>query len=80
MELTPLFLDMLCYRHRKLYKLSIYYVYTMRKVDMELTTELKLTGIYGFIRRKVTPFGNGAKVDCPKEFLGKPVYLVILEK
>ena len=52
----------------------------MRRVDIKLTTELKLTGIYGFIRRKVTPFGNGAKVDCPKEYLGKPVYLVILEK
>ena len=52
----------------------------MRRVNIELTTELKLTGIYGFVRRKATPFGNGAKVNCPKEFLGKPVYLVILEK
>jgi putative transposon-encoded protein len=52
----------------------------MRRVELELTTELKLDGIYGFIRRKVTPFGNGAKVDCPKEYLGKIVYLVIVEK
>lgn len=51
----------------------------MKKVKIERTTELKLTGIYGFIRRKVTPFGNGAKVDCPKEYLGKDVYLVVLE-
>jgi len=48
--------------------------------DFERCIKVKLTGIYGFIRRKVTPFGNGAKVDCPKEFLGRPVYLVILEK
>jgi len=51
----------------------------MKKVKFELTTELKLTGILGFIKRKVTPFGNGAKVDCPKEYLGKTVYLVIVE-
>ena len=51
----------------------------MKIVKLERTTELKLTGILGFIQRKVTPFGNGAKVDCPKEYLGKAVYLVVLE-
>ena len=51
----------------------------MRKVYLEQTTELKVTGILGFIRKKVTPFGNGAKVDCPKEYLGKTVYLVVCE-
>lgn len=51
----------------------------MKKVKIERTTELKLTGIYGFIRRKVTAFGNGAKVNCPKEYLGRDVYLVVLE-
>ncbi|MHB8552510.1 MAG: DUF2080 family transposase-associated protein, partial [Thermoplasmataceae archaeon] len=24
-----------------------------------------------------TKFGSGAKVDCPKEFLGRRVYLII---
>jgi len=33
--------------------------------------------IEGFIKKKVTPFGTGAKVDCPKEFLGRTVYLVV---
>jgi putative transposon-encoded protein len=51
----------------------------MKKVQVEQTTQLKLTGISCFIKRKVTSFGTGAKVDCPKEFLGKEVYLVILE-
>jgi len=46
---------------------------------LEQTTELRLTGILGFIQKKVTPFGNGAKVDCPKEYLGKTVYLVVLQ-
>ena len=51
----------------------------MKTVKFEPTTELKITGILGFIRRKVTPFGNGAKVDCPKEYLGKNVYLVVYD-
>lgn len=36
--------------------------------------------IEGFIRKKVTPFGTGAKVDCPKEFIGKTAYLVIVKE
>ncbi|MBU1683554.1 DUF2080 family transposase-associated protein [Patescibacteria group bacterium] len=51
----------------------------MKKIKLEPATELKVTGIIGFIKRKVTPFGNGAKVDCPKEYLGKKVYLVVYE-
>ena len=51
----------------------------MKKVKTELTSEIRLSGILGFIKRKVTAFGNGAKVDCPKEYLGKTVYLVVLE-
>lgn len=31
------------------------------------------------MKRIVTPFGTGAKVDCPKEFLGQIVYLVFEE-
>lgn len=29
------------------------------------------------IERKVTKFGTGAKVDCPKKYLGRKVYLLI---
>ena len=52
----------------------------MRKVTLSNQTELKVQNIRGFVKRKVTKFGTGAKVDCPKEFLGKPVYLVILDE
>lgn len=52
----------------------------MTKVSFKAQSELKLKNIKGFIERKVTPFGTGAKVDCPKEYLGKKVYLVILKK
>ena len=49
----------------------------MRKIIIEEKTKVIIEGIVGFIKRKVTPFGNSAKVDCPKEYLGRDVYLVI---
>jgi len=51
-----------------------------RKVDFKVTTELKLTGIVGFVKRQVTAHGTGAKVTCPKEYLGKTAYLVITDQ
>ena len=27
----------------------------------------------------VTPYGNGAKVDCMKEYIGKRAYIVIVK-
>lgn len=47
---------------------------------MKVTSELRLKGIVGFLRRRVTPYGTGAKVDCLKEFLGKTVYIVITDE
>ena len=32
------------------------------------------------IDKTVTKFGTGAKVDCPKEFIGRKVYLLIRPK
>jgi len=52
----------------------------MKRVKPELATELMIKGIVGFMKKKVTPFGTGAKVDCPKEYLGKSVYLVIIDE
>ena len=49
----------------------------MRNESVKEKTEIKVSGIVGFFERTVTPFGNGAKVDCQKEFIGKRVYLII---
>lgn len=49
----------------------------MKKVKIEKKSKLILENIEGFIKRKATKFGNSAKVDCPKEYLGRDVYLVI---
>ncbi len=51
----------------------------MKKVDINSKTKLILENIEGFVKRKVVPVGNSAKVNCPKEFLGKEVYLVIIK-
>lgn len=52
----------------------------MKKIKLISETELKISNIEGFLKRKVTSFGNSAKVSCPKEYLGKTVYLVITKK
>jgi len=49
----------------------------MKKCAIELTNRIKIENIQGFLIRKVTKFGNSAKVDCPKEYIGQIVYLVI---
>jgi len=51
----------------------------MKRVDLDNKSKLILTNIEGFVKRQVTKFGNSAKVSCPKEFLGKEAYLVILK-
>lgn len=51
-----------------------------RKVRFEVAKELRLNGILGFVKRRVTPHGTGAKVTCPKEYLGKTAYLVITDE
>jgi putative transposon-encoded protein len=48
-----------------------------KKVNFQTTNQLKIQGIIGFVKRKVTPHGTGAKVTCPKEYLGKTAYLII---
>ncbi len=51
-----------------------------RAVKIESTNKLTVENIVGFIRRPVVPHGTGAKVTCPKEFLGRTVYLVITDE
>ena len=51
-----------------------------RHVEFIATSKLTVENIVGFIRRPVVPHGSGAKVTCPKEFLGKTVYLVITDE
>jgi len=51
----------------------------VKKVGINTKNKLFLENIEGFVKRRVTKFGNSAKVSCPKEFLDKEVYLVIVK-
>ncbi len=50
----------------------------MKRIPITPETDLRIKNIRGFYIEKVKRFGTSAKVDCPKEHLGKTVYLVIL--
>lgn len=65
--------------HHYLYTYMRYLIgYPMKKVKIELQNHIDIDNILGFFIRKVTKFGNSAKVDCPKEYLGRTVYPVIV--
>jgi len=50
----------------------------MRRITLnEGGLQLQEDDVLGFLERRVTRFGNSAKVDCPKEYIGKRAYLVI---
>ena len=51
-----------------------------QKVKFEPATKIEVTGVIGFMKRQVTAYGTGAKVTCPKEYLGKTVYLIITDQ
>ena len=40
-------------------------------------TKLILTELKAYFQKKVTRFGNGAKIDCPKEHIGKKAIVII---
>ena len=53
-------------------------IYTLVNKDKVVeANEITLRNIQAYMERVVTKFGSGAKVDCPKEFLGKKAYLII---
>lgn len=55
-------------------------IYMARKVNIaDGTIEFK-DEFEVLIEKTVTPFGTGAKVDCPKEYIGRRVYLLIRPK
>ena len=45
----------------------------MRKIKNKLILEnVKL-----YFEKKITKFGNSAKIDCPKKFIGKKAIVVV---
>jgi len=52
----------------------------MRKIEIT-TKNIKLNDeVELFYEKKVTPFGNSAKVDAPKKYRGRRAYVIILKE
>jgi len=49
----------------------------MKKVNVIVKSNLTLKGIKCFLEREVKPFGTSARIDFPKEFIGKKVYVIV---
>jgi putative transposon-encoded protein len=46
-------------------------------VEVTEVTEVTLRGVEAFFAGVVTKFGTGAKIGCPKRFLGHEVFVII---
>ena len=49
----------------------------MKRVKIINKSILTLRGIKCFLEREVKPFGTSGRIDFPKEFIGKKVYVVV---
>ena len=52
----------------------------MKRIKQEVSNEIVVKNIQGYFEKSITRFGNGAKIDAPKEHLGKKVIVLVLEK
>ncbi len=41
---------------------------------------LSKEGVEAYFQKKVTSFGNGAKIDCPKQYKKNEVIVIILKE
>lgn len=51
----------------------------MKKLVIEHKKKIIIENFIGFLRRKIVPNGTSARVNCPKEYLGKEAYLIIID-
>jgi len=49
----------------------------MRRVKIINKSSLTLKGIRCFLEREVKPFGTSGRIDFPKEFIGKKVFVIV---
>ena len=52
----------------------------MKRVKVVEKSVLTLKGIKCFLERVVIPFGTSGRIDFPKEFIGKKVYVIIADE
>ena len=51
----------------------------MKRVEIIKKSTLTLKGIKCFLEREVKPFGTSGRIDFPKEFIGKKVYVIVTD-
>lgn len=49
----------------------------MRKIKITISNKISVKNIRGYFERNVNKFGTGAKIDAPKEYLGKKVVVLV---
>ena len=49
----------------------------MRKIKTTITNKICVNNIKGYFERTINKFGTGAKIDAPKEYLGKKVIIIV---
>jgi len=49
----------------------------VRKIKLQKGNLTLKDEVISVIEKRVTTFGSGAKVDCPKKYLGKRVYILV---
>lgn len=51
----------------------------MRSIELNKGNLVLKDKIEGFLERTATPLGNSGKIDCPKRFIGRRVYILIAQ-
>lgn len=52
----------------------------MRKIKTIVANEICVKNIVGYFEKKVNSYGTGAKIDAPKEYLGRRVIILVLKE
>lgn len=52
----------------------------MRKIKTTIANKISVKNIKGYFEHTITKFGTGAKIDAPKEYLGKKVIILVSEE
>lgn len=52
----------------------------MKRIPTQASNEITVKNIKSYFEKSITRFGNGAKIDAPKEHLGKKVIVLVIGK
>lgn len=56
------------------------YILIMRRIKMTTEDIILTDQVETFYEKNVTAFGNSAKVDAPKKYIGRRAYVIILKE